>query len=101
MTAASNNRSLWSNPYFYLVSSSVFYGVFEGLNATVVCGSLKIISYTGLFSFLGFWALAISVVLTALHWRKGDKKPLLVWLYVAMVIVLFVLDATIGKTCHF
>ncbi|MCR4278240.1 MAG: hypothetical protein NUV85_04525 [Candidatus Berkelbacteria bacterium] len=101
MSLSVKSRDFWLSPVTYLVSAALFYGVFEVLNASIVCNTNKLMALTGVFSFLGFWSLIASVVATYSYWRDGKKPTLTLIGIPVLVVVLFILDATIGKFCPF
>ena len=96
-----NRKELLKNPTSYFLLTIIFYAVFEALNATVVCRDVKTIASTGLFSFLGFWSLAATIVLTI---REGRNNPAHRWLWFALpalIIALFAFDFYLARNCVF
>lgn len=99
MSLSAKSKNFWLSPVTYLISATLLYGIFEALNATIVCNTTKLMALTGLFSFLGFWSLVASVIATYSYWRDGQKPILTLIGIPLLVVVLFILDATIGKSC--
>ncbi len=97
-----SNRKDWlNNPTFYFVLTVILYGIFEILNATVVCQTTRTTIFTGLTSFLGFWTMVATIILLVQQYRQTRRFS---WLWVALgllIIALFIFDAYLGKTCFY
>lgn len=96
-----SRKQLFKNPVFYFILATVFYAIFEALNATIVCRSAQTTITTGLFSFLGFWSLVFSAILAyRLKKETGHRH----WLWIAipgLIVALFLFDAYIARTCFY
>lgn len=94
-------KSRAKTPSFWLVVTAIFYGVFEVLNSTIVCRTGSTTILTGLFSFLGFWSL-VGVLITLIQETRATRRFSWLWLVlVGLIVILFLFDAYIGKTCFY
>jgi ABC-type dipeptide/oligopeptide/nickel transport system permease subunit len=96
-----NRKQLLTNPVTYFFLSVILYAGFEALNATIVCQSAQTTITTGLLSFLGFWSLVASVVLTYRLKQETGRRH---WLWIAipaLIVVLFLFDAYLGRACFY
>jgi hypothetical protein len=94
-------KAWFQKPVFLLALTAFFYAIFEILNSTVVCRSASVTALTGLFSFLGFWSLVAAVILLVNQTRETRRFSWLWVALVALIVVLFLLDAYIGRTCFY